>query len=58
VLTPVILATQEAEIQQDPSSRLTDKQFSRPCIEKTHHKKKGYLSTKNKKKKKKEEKKF
>jgi hypothetical protein len=36
-LMPITLATQEAEIRMFEASR--DKQFMRPYLEKTHHKK-------------------
>jgi hypothetical protein len=38
-LTPVILATQETEIRRITVQSQTQKQFTRPYLEKTHHKK-------------------
>jgi hypothetical protein len=38
-LTPVILATQEAEIRRIGFKAIIGKELTRPYLEKTHHKK-------------------
>jgi hypothetical protein len=40
-LTPVILAIQEAEIRRMGFEASSGKQFTRPYLEKTHHKKRA-----------------